>query len=88
MFSVALHQFSLVFKDFQGLFFCVGFDNFCIAEMTAVGFEPTPLRNGALSYRLRPLGQTVLTSTWWSGLLEKGENNIIHELLSRGEKSQ
>ena len=29
--------------------------------MTAVGFEPTPLRNGALSHRLRPLGQTVLT---------------------------
>ena len=30
--------------------------------MTAVGFEPTPLRNGALSHRLRPLGQTVLVS--------------------------
>ena len=29
-------------------------------EMTAVGFEPTPLRTGALSQRLRPLGQTVL----------------------------
>ena len=29
--------------------------------MTAVGFEPTPLRNGALSHRLGPLGQTVLT---------------------------
>ena len=28
-------------------------------EMTAVGFEPTPLRNGALSHRLRPLGHTV-----------------------------
>ena len=28
--------------------------------MTAVGFEPTPLRTGALSQRLRPLGQTVL----------------------------
>ena len=28
--------------------------------VTAVGFEPTPLRNGALSHRLRPLGQTVL----------------------------
>ena len=28
--------------------------------MTAVGFEPTPLRSGALSRRLRPLGQTVL----------------------------
>lgn len=28
--------------------------------MTAVGFEPTPFRNGALSHRLRPLGQTVM----------------------------
>ena len=32
-------------------------------QMTAVGFEPTPLRTGALSRRLRPLGQTVLAST-------------------------
>ena len=29
-------------------------------ELTAVGFEPAPFRNGALSHRLRPLGQTVL----------------------------
>ena len=28
--------------------------------LTAVGFEPTPLRTGALSQRLRPLGQPVL----------------------------
>ncbi len=28
--------------------------------MTAVGFEPTPFRTGALSQRLRPLGQTVM----------------------------
>ena len=28
--------------------------------MTPVGFEPTPFRNGALSHRLRPLGQSVL----------------------------
>ena len=34
-----------------------------ILHMTAVGFEPTPLRTGALSQRLRPLGQTVLTFT-------------------------
>ena len=27
--------------------------------MTAVGFEPTPFRTGALSQHLRPLGQTV-----------------------------
>ena len=32
-------------------------------EMTAVGFEPTPLRTGALSQRLRPLGQTVSINT-------------------------
>ena len=31
--------------------------DFC---MTAAGIEPTPLRTGALSQRLRPLGQTVL----------------------------
>ena len=31
--------------------------------MTAVGFEPTPLRTGALSQRLRPLGQTVADPT-------------------------
>ena len=31
-----------------------------ILEVTAVGFEPTPFRNGALSHRLRPLGQTVI----------------------------
>ena len=29
-------------------------------KLTAVGFEPTPLRTGAWSQRLRPLGQTVL----------------------------
>ena len=29
-------------------------------NVTAVGFEPTPLRNGALSHRFRPLGQTVM----------------------------
>ena len=34
--------------------------NFKFHKMTAVGFEPTPLRTGAWSQRLRPLGQTVL----------------------------
>ena len=29
------------------------------SKVTAVGFEPTPLRTGAWSQRLRPLGQTV-----------------------------
>ena len=32
-------------------------------ELTAVGFEPTPFRNGALSHRLRLLGQTFMHST-------------------------
>ena len=32
-----------------------------LRSVTAVGFEPTPFRNGALSHRLRPLGQTVLS---------------------------
>ena len=31
-----------------------------LRNVTAVGFEPTPFRNGALSHRLRPLGQTVM----------------------------
>ena len=31
--------------------------------MTVVGFAPTPLRTGAGSQRLRPLGQTVLLCT-------------------------
>ena len=34
-----------------------------MAQLTAVGFEPTPLRTGALSQRLRPLGQTVMATT-------------------------
>ena len=33
------------------------------SKLTAVGFEPTPLRTGALSQRLRPLGQTVIKHT-------------------------
>ena len=32
---------------------------FWFIKMTPVGFEPTPFRNGALSHRLRPLGQSV-----------------------------
>ena len=28
--------------------------------MAAVGFEPTPFQNSALSYRLRPLGQATM----------------------------
>ena len=32
------------------------------AKMTAVGFEPTPFRTSALSWRLRPLGHAVATA--------------------------
>ena len=28
--------------------------------LTTEGFEPSPLRNSALNYRLRPLGQIVI----------------------------
>ena len=31
-----------------------------VEKVTPVGFEPTPFRNGALSHRLRPLGQSVI----------------------------
>ena len=46
------------------LVFCAGVRNQMYAEskhVTPVGFEPTPFRTGALSQRLRPLGQSVLT---------------------------
>jgi hypothetical protein len=34
-------------------------------QMTALGFEPTPSPNGALSHRLEPLGQTVFPHPVW-----------------------
>ena len=33
---------------------------YVVCQVTAVGFEPTPLRTGAWSQRLRPVGQTVM----------------------------
>ena len=45
-------------------------------SVTAVGFEPTPLRTGALSQRLRPLGQTVLNY----GLLARIRQNTQAQL--------
>ena len=39
--------------------------SFPVCKVTPVGFEPTPLRNGALSHCLRPLGQSVLGTTFW-----------------------
>ena len=45
-------------------------------HLTAVGFEPTPLRNGALSHRLRPLGQTVLgTMAEWLQIYKNEDPN-------------
>ena len=44
--------------------------------MTAVGFEPTPLRNGALSHRLRPLGQTVLEASHWFNQYEQLQSDL------------
>ena len=45
--------------------------------MTPVGFEPTPLRNGALSHRLRPLGQSVLSYTTHAGVPKPDKNNSM-----------
>ena len=33
--------------------------SFPVCKVTPVGFEPTPLRNGDLSHRLSPLGQSI-----------------------------
>ena len=38
----------------------LGMPQWAQQSLTAVRFEPTPLRTGALSQRLRPLGQTVM----------------------------
>ena len=40
--------------------------------MTAVGFEPTPFRTSALSWRLRPLGHavTIFIDVFFSQLLQ------------------
>ena len=49
----------------------------CFSKMTAVGFEPTPLRNGALSHRLRPLGQTVLADWLIQFFIAVGQKNDL-----------
>ena len=57
-----------------------------IHTLTAVGFKPTPLRTGALSQRLRPLGQTVLiNSLLKQSLLHFQQNNdgVYCSLFSR-----
>ena len=44
--------------------------------MTTEGFEPSPFRNSALNYRLRPLGQIVI-AVFISILLEFISQNLI-----------
>ena len=53
-------------------------------KLTPVGFEPTPLRNGALSHRLRPLGQTVMEGQHWYGRYKLTELLFLY----RRSKSQ
>ena len=36
-------------------------------DLITVGFEPTPSRTSALSWRLRPLGQVTIHDRWTSG---------------------
>ena len=45
------------------------------AAMTAVGFEPMPLRTGGWSDRLTPLGQTVM---WHHALGTYVRNTVDH----------
>ena len=57
--------------------------------MTAVGFEPTPLWNVALSHRLRPLGQTVLVCVMKLVYMREAgsgqSNQKAHYLANRGK---
>jgi hypothetical protein len=60
--------------------------------MTAVGFEPTPLRTGAWSQRLRPLGQTVFCTMWKMGndisiLLLLALSTVIHSSWKIGRRA-
>ena len=47
------------------------------AAVTPVGFEPTPFRNGALSHRLRPLGQTVLSEGCKHAASRRGNSLVV-----------
>ena len=57
-------------------------------EMTAVGCEPTPLRTGALSQRLRPLGQTVLNREFEGRALRCSRLQLVEHLCRKGEDSR
>ena len=48
------------------------------AKLSAVGFEATPLWNGALSHRLKPLSQTVTEGQRWYGRNEATELLFLH----------
>ena len=66
-----------------------------LGQVTAVGFETTLLQNGALSHRLRPLGQTVLKRSkffvlkhWGAGVPAAANNyRIIQQAMAGSEKS-
>jgi hypothetical protein len=45
--------------------------------VTAVGFEPTPLRTGALSQRLRPLGRPGTCVPLVAHVLFVGRRNVL-----------
>ena len=45
-----------------------------MAKMTPVGFEPTPFRTSALSWRLRPLGQGIEFARWLFPTLQTNAN--------------
>ena len=66
-FPAAIYQKNVLMPALHFFFFFFAYSNPELPThparpmLTAVGFEPTPLRTGALSQRLRPLGQTVLS---------------------------
>lgn len=53
-----------------------------------MGFEPTPFRNSALSYRLRPLGHIVIDRTSMQNYFSLGIYIHSHGHLGRGSVSE
>ncbi len=51
-----------------------------------MGFEPTPLRTGALSQRLRPLGQTVMADS--SGKKTTTKTSLRQEMQNRRQRER
>ena len=56
--------------------------------MTAVGFEPTPFRTSALSWRLRPLGHAVNADDLGSTDVRIEEQQINLKAGEPGHRSQ